>query len=473
MAKPILQPIEAIEKDDLDRAFYREMSGAKALQALSGDDEVRQTFTQDIWTSLYRGEPQLAKPASIQKQVMKSLMEMREYQDLHESTAMDDIASALGTSEIGQKAHQQLTEIAQKVEERQKEQQKQKGKGPQQPGPGQPGNQPGQPGEGEGEGDGPEMTPQEQSALRQALRAGIEAAQEQADDWTEMKRSWGIDPGQLAQMDPQARMELASTLMKQKGLRRISDMVGRLKNVVDSAFAQSPDHGASELHDVTIGRDLARLLPSELLKLRRSRTEFYRDYLEGKLLCYSLKGQDELGKGPILVAVDESGSMHGQPIEWAKSVAVALMHLADKEKRAFGYLTFDTQVATSKFWDRSTAIKLEDKLELATHELSGGGTAFDPPLAKAFEMREQIAGFKQADLVFITDGECDVADLKKVLAEKKRLNMRIFGILISPSGRGGQVLEQFCDQVAVVREGTVELAGDIIRQALARGNDGK
>jgi uncharacterized protein with von Willebrand factor type A (vWA) domain len=269
-------------------------------------------------------------------------------------------------------------------------------------------------------------------------------------------------------MDPAERMKLAQELMTQQNMRKIADLVGRMKNVVDSQYAQSPDHGASELHGVTLGRDLARMLPSELVKLSRNRMEFFRDYLEGKLLCYQLKGNEQMGQGPVLVAVDESGSMSGDPINWAKAVALALMHLADKQRRAFGYMTFDTKVATQKLFPSAGMMTLQDKLELARHQLSGGGTAFDPPLQTTFEMCEQIGAFRQADLVFITDGICQVQDLKKILDLKKKYNLRIFGVLINPYGGGAGVLEAFCDQVAVVREGTLELAGDIIKQALAR-----
>jgi hypothetical protein len=54
-----------------------------------------------------------------------------------------------------------------------------------------------------------------------------------------------------------------------------------------------------------------------------------------------LKGVENLGKGPIIVCQDKSGSMDGQRDEWATAVAIAMSELATKQNRAFGVIHFE------------------------------------------------------------------------------------------------------------------------------------
>ena len=182
-------------------------------------------------------------------------------------------------------------------------------------------------------------------------------------------------------------------------------------------------------------------------------------FLEGKLLSYELKGVDNVGKGPIIACLDISGSMQGQREMWAKAVVLSLMYLAEKQKRAFGFIAFEAGVKARKYFPKQAPASFKDKLDIASINSNGGGTDFFSALQVAFEMRSKEAGLKPADVVFITDGECELREeqLKEILESKK--DTRIYGIAINFGGYGeadGRTLASFSDEIA-----TVSSAGEI------------
>ncbi len=50
-----------------------------------------------------------------------------------------------------------------------------------------------------------------------------------------------------------------------------------------------------------MSREVERLLPSEVLKLRRYKPIFRKDYYEGRLMHYDLKRREKEVKGPIVM----------------------------------------------------------------------------------------------------------------------------------------------------------------------------
>lgn len=92
-----------------------------------------------------------------------------------------------------------------------------------------------------------------------------------------------------------------------------------------------------------------------------------------------------------------------------------------------------------------------DVLELASY-FPGGGTDFEYPLEKALELLEGRE-FKEADVLFVTDGEAQVGDdwLKGFLEKKKRLGFKVFSVLIDLTGRETtEALNKFSDKITTV-----------------------
>ena len=78
-----------------------------------------------------------------------------------------------------------------------------------------------------------------------------------------------------------------------------------------------------------------RLLPHELAKLAIPELELdtLRRLVERQTLCREHHATEPVGKGPIIVTVDESGSMQGEKVHTAKALALALAWIARQQGR--------------------------------------------------------------------------------------------------------------------------------------------
>jgi uncharacterized protein with von Willebrand factor type A (vWA) domain len=370
--------------------------------------------------SFYKLDPQLNPEADrTEASIMKNLHALPEFKDLRASTRLDDVAAALATVKVGPQITAELARQREEQEKRRKERGEQDGEGQ---GDGDGDGQ----GEGQGDGDGELLN-------RQAIRNALKEA---ADDVEKVQDAMGLLAGTAAgerqHMPIGDRLELARTVLKNPLLQQIAQLFGRFKNVVQSAVATSPSHGNDEIVEVSIGSDLPRMLPTELIKLKRSPKLFYKDLVEGALQVYSMKGEEKMGAGPIIVALDVSPSMgSGEPHTkeaWAKAFVIALAHLAKVQKRRFSFIAFNTRVVTCKVYDGAPTSA--DIMDIAEHGLSGG-TSFEAPLMKALQVLKKEPALRPADIVLVTDGYAPFPSEAEFMKEKKALNFRVHSVGLS------------------------------------------
>ena len=88
---------------------------------------------------------------------------------------------------------------------------------------------------------------------------------------------------------------------------------------------------------------------------------------------YEQKGHEVLGKGPIVLCLDQSGSMHKLDTQ-SKGFTLALMSIARKQKRDFCLVLFSTRTKIIKY--EKGKIKGSDMVNFALTFL-GGGTNFE------------------------------------------------------------------------------------------------
>ncbi len=83
---------------------------------------------------------------------------------------------------------------------------------------------------------------------------------------------------------------------------------------------------------VTLGNDIERLLPMELGLYTHpiTKNDFLRRFVEGQTMMYEQKGQEVLGKGPIILCLDQSGSMHKLDTQ-SKRFTLALISIGRKQ----------------------------------------------------------------------------------------------------------------------------------------------
>lgn len=455
--KPTKAPkgaLNAIDKDLFDEMAFEDVSHAKKIAEISDQGKEEAALVEDVFNSFYKMDPKLAEEAPmVQKGLLDQMMQLQEFADLRASTQMDQMSAALGSVQFAPELIVKYKELKKKMEERQKEAQKKGQQGPQSLQEG--------------------LSEDEMSSLRQGLRQGLQQAQEKADDYNDTMNGWGVDPGDLQQMPVGDRMQLAERMSKTSKLKNIAELAGRFKNIVNSVTTTSFTHGYDEIVDITMGRDISRVIPSEFAKMKANKTAFFADLLEGKLLQYNLKGVESLGKGPIIVTHDKSGSMGGARDEWATAVTLSLMNLAGKQKRGFGYVAFDTRIMFQNYWPKEQPATLDEKLKVAGIA-TAGGTNFFVPIKAAFDMRAKEPSLKPADLVFITDGDCGISpeQVAQIKKWREETEVRIYCILIGSGGYGVEhymaQLEEYCDTVVVLDEtGSIDDVKNLLGNAAA------
>lgn len=313
------------------------------------------------------------------------------------------------------------------------------------------------------------------SMIRNGARKAIEMANAQLDDIDQALSAcgWGTgDAGPGSASAGAVKLHVAQRLAQAARLREIFDLAGRMKDVMRQVQAAKIRQGAGELTDVEAGDALARLLPSELMLMRNPMARYLlaRKLYEKSALQYRLDDRQPKGKGPVVVCIDDSGSMSGHRDTWAKAVALALLELARKQKRDFCFCTFSTMLTftfTEKVKTKTTPQELIDALL----QHSGGGTKFDPPLQWAMDRIAKADNMKEADVIFISDGDCRAMDAPRHKTRAKELGARVMGIAVGPSAvssTGGGTMQDFCDQVYPVTD--LRLGEeDAERDAAARG----
>ena len=301
--------------------------------------------------------------------------------------------------------------------------------------------------------------------VRQAARKIAQQAKEDVEETSELLEAWGDEAGELRKGDPAKARQYAERIRNSKKLRELAKLVGRLKRLALNK-AKSKAEARAEVVDVTHGRDLKNLLPSERRRLAHSLTQqgFLRDYANSQLLVFVKRDKETQGRGPIVVCEDGSGSMEGDKELWAKAVSLALAEVARFQKRSFAWIHFGARHSPISV-EVATGGKVTPELmfKIAETFLDASGTDFETPLAEAKEIIEKEE-FKRADIVFITDGECAVSDqfLDSFRETKRKREFQVVGVLINIGGSCSEAsVAEFADNLVLVSQLSAGEAGEI------------
>jgi uncharacterized protein with von Willebrand factor type A (vWA) domain len=197
---------------------------------------------------------------------------------------------------------------------------------------------------------------------------------------------------------------------------------------------QKATHGLDDMVGVTLDGDLGRLLPVELAKLAIPELELdtLRRIVERQAMCRDYRGFEPVAKGPVIVVVDESGSMQGQKVHTAKALALALAWVARHQKRWISLVAYSGNTG-----ERLLALPPGRWDELALMDwlcnFIGGGSHLDVPLREMPDYYRQLKAPRgKTDLIFVTDALCRVpGDVKdQFLAWKQEVKARLISLVI-------------------------------------------
>ena len=306
----------------------------------------------------------------------------------------------------------------------------------------------------------------DQSELKRMQLRSAQLADE-IDRVAQDSHDFSLEFGQGGRLSAGERLELGRRLARNRKLGELARLVGRFKQDARALRRKTLDRGVAEAYDIERGADLGRLIPSELLALHHPqlRADFQRRLLEGAVLQYRLRDDEQKGKGPMVVCIDVSSSMQGDKELWAKAVSLTLMDIARRQRRLFRAVLFSSGPESMKVIDLNRERRYQPELpkviELAEY-FPGGGTDFQAPIDAAIELIADKK-LKRADIVVITDGECQVAPewLAELKRRKDELQFSIFAVLVDVGSSDLSTLAQFSDRVSSVTKLTVEGSREI------------
>lgn len=455
-------------KDEIDRAPEIEQSGEGSSEYVPHWEDL----VGDVFKSLHTYEepgvlsPDEIKPSrELNRRTMQHLLGTDAFSAARPITRHQEIESAFATMGMSELVRDTLAEHMAEMGEEAKEAEKQEGTIERQEDKAQEIREEVQNAEGQ-------ITPEQQEELTEAVNrkhnaqarlkksmermsempvtvaaaGGLQEAAEQGKEDAELIASLpGVGPGERKKLNPEEALKLAKMFKDNPMLVQVAEMVGRMLRDMRFKRARRITGGREEVVDVELGSEPELLLPSEKMLLLDPTTEleFMRRFEERSLLQYQQQGSEEAGFGPLIILVDESSSMDGQKIVWAKAVSMALLAIARKERRDAAVISFSSSrqqemwsFAHNELFDPTAVV------EMASHFFRGGTDA-----TPAFKLAQGYTGaltFNKADIVYISDGADSYQDDDTRLRDSLRgQGVRIHGVMIGAAPSEYQ--EEMCD----------------------------
>ena len=202
-------------------------------------------------------------------------------------------------------------------------------------------------------------------------------------------------------------------------LKEIVDMIGRDKKsdseekdeiihkFLPQTVAKIPS--IEEIDRVEEGDNLSRVLPTEFAM---HEDLFFKRFAMKELQQFSSPGKDKpkkveekkktprLDKGPIVVAIDTSGSMSGQPEKIAFSLLKQLLRMAKKQKRNCFLIDFSVRAKSIDLSRPNNWKKVDDFLKKSF----SGGTDGEQMFGQALKVLKK-GTYEMADVLVISDFE--------------------------------------------------------------------
>lgn len=237
-----------------------------------------------------------------------------------------------------------------------------------------------------------------------------------------------LSEGNISLNDIEQLQKWVEYISKNKGVKELCDILGRLRRAEKSSRKEMiqitsqiieyiPDINSNEeIVGIKLGRDIEHTLAQELALLGDDETSILFDmkYIEGKLMCFDMKGlqektfeiekeeevevSDEEKLGPIIICVDTSGSMSGSPETVAKAVTLYMATRAIQQKRDCFLINFSTSIETLDISDGMGIVTVIEFLKKSFN----GGTDVAPALNHALSLMSEEK-YKKSDLLIISD----------------------------------------------------------------------
>ena len=312
--------------------------------------------------------------------------------------------------------------------------------------------------------------------MLRSLERELDAAQETIEETDETLEGFkaGRKPGTDYQLGVSVE-EIAEFFAQNKRFRQMAKWAGRMAATGRAKARRRRSRGSSEAFDITTGgiAEIADALPTEMLGLVDSELEvlFDKSVCEESLQIEKRRGNEPEERGPVVVCLDESGSMHydgHRRDAWAKAAAFAMFQRCAEERRPFCLVRFSDTVRVHSYVKPQNANWADVQKWLGRN--MGGGTDIDNAISCAESFIKEQQGFKKADVMLITDGQAG-GWLPRV-ARMKKNGVSTYGIKIGGKWRPAET--EYLEEHSSVTDSALR-SGDLdgkVEKVLSKMTDG-
>ena len=256
----------------------------------------------------------------------------------------------------------------------------------------------------------------------------------------------------------------AELLSKDESLQELAEMLGKQnraqstfekelyeKIVIKNEFHPQPAY-RGQIMGIRFSNDISSVILSELALLKNNATRklFELKFAQKQLLSFRYETlvatekesiehewksvEKKEPQGPVIVCVDTSGSMSGQPESIAKTITFALSKIAIEEKRKCFLISFSTGISVLNLSDFKEDNALENLVSFLKMSFNGGTDA-EPALRHSLKMLAEKE-WKNADVLMISDfvmGNIS-EELRNQIEAEKAKNTCFYSLVIGNSG---------------------------------------
>jgi len=221
-----------------------------------------------------------------------------------------------------------------------------------------------------------------------------------------------------------------------ESLKRLALLIGRANEDVTETRGRFSVASKSDIKGITSGNDLSALLPSEVVLLAEKATQdvFFRNFAEKRLQVFASASRssrpDEHKDGPVIICVDESSSMSGEPLEVAIRLAYAVTIIAKRRHRDVLIVAYSDSYKMMRV--DSLGKNRRQLLEFLSNVSMGGNdeNAMFEWLFRDILPKEEK--FDTADILCVSDFGWTEIDrfVKGLIDEQKASGMKFYGLNI-------------------------------------------
>lgn len=234
-----------------------------------------------------------------------------------------------------------------------------------------------------------------------------------------------------------------------ESLKKLALLIGRAGEDVTETRGRFSVASKSDIEGITVGNNLSALLPSELVLLSEKATQdvFFMNFAEKRLQVFASASQasrpDDHKDGPVIICVDESASMSGEPLQVAIQLAYAVTIIAKRRHREVLIVAYSD---SHKMMRVDSLGNDRSKLLEFLSDVSMGGNNENAMFEWLFQdIMPGEKKFDTADILCISDfGWVAIDDsVKRLIDEQKSSGMKFYGLNIGGAFGGWHDLDDF------------------------------